>query len=99
MHAKPGDTVVAGQPLLTLHTDTPDRYDYALAALTGGIEVSPAGTEFSPRPRIRSWTASRQGLPRPAPGCPLAVGARGALLSGVLSTPRRPGAGEDEGDC
>ncbi|MDH6135984.1 thymidine phosphorylase [Kitasatospora sp. MAA4] len=52
MHAKPGDTVVAGQPLLTLHTDTPERYDYALAALAGGIEVSPAGTEFTPAPII-----------------------------------------------
>jgi thymidine phosphorylase len=26
MHAKPGDAVVAGQPLLTLHTDTPERF-------------------------------------------------------------------------
>ena len=24
LHAKPGDTVRAGQPLLTLHTDTPE---------------------------------------------------------------------------
>ncbi|MGA5820492.1 thymidine phosphorylase [Kitasatospora sp. NPDC094028] len=52
MHAKPGDTVVAGQPLLTLHTDTPDRYDYAIAALEGGIEVSPAGTAFAPNPIV-----------------------------------------------
>ncbi|MBO1415135.1 thymidine phosphorylase [Streptomyces sp. FH025] len=52
MHAKPGDTVVAGQPLLTLHTDTPERYDYAIEALAGGIEVAPAGTEFTPNPIV-----------------------------------------------
>ncbi|GAB7182687.1 thymidine phosphorylase [Kitasatospora sp. Ki12] len=52
MHAKPGDTVVAGQPLLTLHTDTPERYDYAIEALAGGITVAPAGTAFTPNPIV-----------------------------------------------
>ncbi|MFF8771659.1 thymidine phosphorylase [Kitasatospora sp. NPDC015120] len=52
MHAKPGDTVVAGQPLLTLHTDTPERFDYAIEALAGGIEVAPAGTAFTPAPIV-----------------------------------------------
>ncbi|MGW2377127.1 MULTISPECIES: thymidine phosphorylase [Kitasatospora] len=52
MHAKPGDTVVAGQPLLTLHTDTPERYDYAIEALAGGIQVSPEGTAFTPNPIV-----------------------------------------------
>ncbi|WP_380278912.1 thymidine phosphorylase [Kitasatospora purpeofusca] len=52
MHAKPGDTVVAGQPLLTLHTDTPERFDYAVEALAGGIEVAPAGTAFTPTPIV-----------------------------------------------
>ncbi|MFD7448871.1 thymidine phosphorylase [Kitasatospora sp. NPDC059827] len=52
MHAKPGDTVVAGQPLLTLHTDTPERYEYAIEALAGGIGVSPAGTAFTPNPIV-----------------------------------------------
>ncbi|MFC8451349.1 thymidine phosphorylase [Kitasatospora sp. NPDC057223] len=52
MHAKPGDTVVAGQPLLTLHTDTPERYDYAVEALAGGIVVDPAGTPFTPKPIV-----------------------------------------------
>ncbi|MEU9079372.1 thymidine phosphorylase [Kitasatospora sp. NPDC004745] len=52
MHAKPGDTVVAGQPLLTLHTDTPERFAYAVEALEGGIEVSPAGTAFTPNPIV-----------------------------------------------
>ncbi|MEU3568197.1 thymidine phosphorylase [Kitasatospora sp. NPDC036755] len=52
MHAKPGDTVVAGRPLLTLHTDTPERFDYAVEALAGGIEVAPAGTAFTPNPIV-----------------------------------------------
>jgi thymidine phosphorylase len=46
IHAKPGDTVRAGQPILTLHTDTPERFERAVAALDGAIEVSataPAG--------------------------------------------------------
>ena len=42
MHAKPGDAVVAGQPLMTLHTDTPERFDRALAALDGGYDVGEA---------------------------------------------------------
>ncbi|MER5785589.1 thymidine phosphorylase [Streptomyces mobaraensis] len=52
MHAKPGDTVTAGQPLLTLHTDTPEKFDYALAALDGGIEIAPSGTDFTPNPIV-----------------------------------------------
>ncbi|MFI9721615.1 thymidine phosphorylase [Streptomyces sp. NPDC052396] len=52
MHAKPGDSVVAGQPLLTLHTDTPEKFDYALAALEGGVEISAAGTDFKPNPIV-----------------------------------------------
>ncbi|WP_336085151.1 thymidine phosphorylase [Nocardia sp. SSK8] len=45
MHAKPGDTVVAGQPLLTLHTDTPDAFADALRSLAGTvtIETNPDG--------------------------------------------------------
>ncbi|MCG3757793.1 thymidine phosphorylase [Amycolatopsis sp. Poz14] len=38
-HAKPGDQVVEGEPLLELHTDTPDAIPAALAALEGGFEV------------------------------------------------------------
>ncbi|MBZ4320566.1 thymidine phosphorylase [Streptomyces huiliensis] len=52
MHAKPGDTVTAGQPLLTLHTDTPEKFDYALAALDGGVGIAPAGTDFTPNPIV-----------------------------------------------
>jgi thymidine phosphorylase len=39
MHAKPGDRVTAGEPLLTLHTDTPERFDRAVAALEDAFEV------------------------------------------------------------
>ncbi|WP_431678977.1 thymidine phosphorylase [Kitasatospora sp. KL5] len=52
MHAKPGDTVVAGQPLLTLHTDTPERFDYAIEALKDGVAVTPEGTAFTPNPIV-----------------------------------------------
>ena len=38
MHAKPGDLVTEGQPLLTLLTDTPERFPRALEAL--GIDPS-----------------------------------------------------------
>jgi thymidine phosphorylase len=48
LHAKPGDRVRSGEPLLTLHTDTPERFGRALAALEGSWDVdgspgSPAG--------------------------------------------------------
>src|SRR6185503_477658 len=46
MHAKPGQTVQRGQPLLTLHTDTPDRFDRAIEALEGAFEI--AGEVGSP---------------------------------------------------
>jgi thymidine phosphorylase len=42
-HARPGDTVVAGQPLLTLHTDTPERFGRALEALEGGYDLGAEG--------------------------------------------------------
>ncbi|MGV8977651.1 MAG: thymidine phosphorylase [Cellulomonas sp.] len=44
LHAKPGDLVRAGQPLLTLHTDTPERFARAREALEGAIEISAAGS-------------------------------------------------------
>jgi thymidine phosphorylase len=39
LHAKPGDTVRAGQPLVTLHADDPARFARALAALEGAVEI------------------------------------------------------------
>ncbi|MFD7307782.1 thymidine phosphorylase [Promicromonospora sp. NPDC059942] len=43
IHVKPGEEVTAGQPLLTLHTDTPERFARAREALDGGWSVDPAG--------------------------------------------------------
>ncbi|OEJ25351.1 thymidine phosphorylase [Streptomyces agglomeratus] len=52
LHAKPGDRVTAGQRLMTLHTDTPEKFEYALEALNGGVFTSPEGTEFTPNPIV-----------------------------------------------
>jgi thymidine phosphorylase len=41
-HAKPGDAVRRGQPLLTLHTDTPDRFARATEVLAGAWTISDA---------------------------------------------------------
>ena len=45
LHAQRGELVSAGQPLLTLHTDTPDRIPRALAALEGAVAVAPCDRE------------------------------------------------------
>ncbi|MFV5993848.1 thymidine phosphorylase [Streptomyces sp. NPDC056231] len=57
LHAKPGDTVTAGQPLLTLHTDTPEKFDYALKALPSSYDIAPEGTEFTATPVVRERIA------------------------------------------
>lgn len=46
LHAKPGDRVRAGQPLATLHTDTPERFERAVEALRGAVDIDrdPAGS-------------------------------------------------------
>lgn len=51
MHAKPGDEVTAGQPLLTLHTDTPERFGPALAALAGAWRIEAADSGRAQRDR------------------------------------------------
>ncbi|MEL4357433.1 MULTISPECIES: thymidine phosphorylase [unclassified Luteococcus] len=48
MHAKPGDRVAKGQPILTLHTDTPEAFERAREALAGGIEIGPQPVERQP---------------------------------------------------
>ena len=52
LHAKPGDLVTAGEPLLTLHTDEPDRFEAALAGLDSGVVVAPAGTDVHRLPLV-----------------------------------------------
>ncbi|WP_292607920.1 thymidine phosphorylase [Nocardioides sp. REDSEA-S30_B4] len=49
-HARPGDEVTEGQPLMTLLTDEPERFDRALASLEGGYDVEPAGSAYEPGP-------------------------------------------------
>lgn len=49
-HAKPGDQVSAGDPVLELHTDTPDAVPAALAALDGAFEI--ADTAPARRPLV-----------------------------------------------
>ncbi|TGD09686.1 thymidine phosphorylase [Brevibacterium sp. S111] len=39
LHAKPGDSVTAGQPLMTLHTATPERFSRAIASLDDAVEI------------------------------------------------------------
>ncbi|ROR97484.1 thymidine phosphorylase [Salana multivorans] len=48
LHAKPGGAVRAGQPLMTLWTDTPERFERALEALDGAAVVG--GPEDVARP-------------------------------------------------
>ncbi|MFE3016436.1 thymidine phosphorylase [Streptomyces sp. NPDC059256] len=57
LHAKPGDAVTAGQPLLTLHTDTPEKFDYALRSLESSYDIAPAGTQFTAPPIVRDRIA------------------------------------------
>ncbi|MDN5762272.1 MAG: thymidine phosphorylase [Microlunatus sp.] len=45
LHAKPGDHVRAGQPLLTLHTNTPERFARAKQALVRAYEIGPNAPE------------------------------------------------------
>lgn len=49
LHAKPGDAVRAGQPVLTLHTSDPAKFERAHESLEGAITWAAEGTEPSPR--------------------------------------------------
>ncbi|MFC8302427.1 thymidine phosphorylase [Specibacter sp. NPDC057265] len=44
MHAKPGAVVRAGEPLLTLLTDTPEKFARAKEALVGAVTIAPEGS-------------------------------------------------------
>ncbi|MCC2310154.1 thymidine phosphorylase [Cellulomonas chengniuliangii] len=52
LHAKPGDRVRAGQPLLTLHTDTPERFGRAREALEGAVRIDQGAAAAAPRPLV-----------------------------------------------
>jgi thymidine phosphorylase len=49
LHAKPGDQVRAGQALMTLHTDTPERFGRAVEALEGAWSIGAAGEASAAR--------------------------------------------------
>lgn len=44
LHAKPGDVVRRGQPLATMLTDTPERFERARPLLEGAATISPMGS-------------------------------------------------------
>jgi thymidine phosphorylase len=48
LHARLGEVVRAGQPILTLHTDTPERFPRALDALAGGYRIGQDPAERPP---------------------------------------------------
>jgi thymidine phosphorylase len=52
LHATVGAQVRGGDPLLTLHTDTPEAFGPALAALAGGYDVAPSGSRPPERPLV-----------------------------------------------
>jgi thymidine phosphorylase len=51
-HARPGDQVRQGEPLLTLHTDEPARFDRALASLEDGYVVAPDRSSYHHQPLV-----------------------------------------------
>ena len=46
--AKPGEYVEAGQPLLELHCDEPDKFDFAFNALEDAIDIGDQRSELFP---------------------------------------------------
>jgi thymidine phosphorylase len=58
LHAKPGDLVTEGRPLMTLHTDEPDRFARALEALDGAVAVSDPGLAYDAPPLVIDRIAS-----------------------------------------
>jgi thymidine phosphorylase len=48
IHRRPGEPVAAGEPLFTLHTDTPERFEAALAELADGWSVGDAPPALRP---------------------------------------------------
>ena len=52
LHAKPGDAVRAGQPLLTLHTSEPARFGRAEEVLADAVTLAAPGETVAARPLI-----------------------------------------------
>ena len=52
-HARPGDQVTEGEPLMTLLTDEPDRFERALESLDGGYDIEDGGVVHAGAARDR----------------------------------------------
>lgn len=52
IHRRPGEPVTAGAPVFTLYTDTPERFDAALAELDGGWSIAGDAAAIQSRPLI-----------------------------------------------
>ena len=52
LHAKPGALVRAGTPLMTLHTDTPERFARARQSLEGAAVIAPEGSAPARTPLV-----------------------------------------------
>ncbi len=52
LHAKPGDEIREGAPLMTLYADDPARFEHALASLDGAVEIGPQGTSINRLPLV-----------------------------------------------
>ena len=53
LFAKPGDEVRAGEPLFELHADDASRFERAVQALSGAIDIRPAdGSGYQPAPLV-----------------------------------------------
>jgi thymidine phosphorylase len=48
IHRRPGEPVAAGEPLFTLYTETPERFEAAMAELDGGWSVGVTAPEQRP---------------------------------------------------
>ena len=52
LHARPGAAVRGGDPLMTLHTDTPERFEAALRDLEHAVTLAPEGSRPPDRPLL-----------------------------------------------
>lgn len=52
LHAKPGDAIAAGDPLMTLFTDEEPRFNLAMDALVDAVAVGPLGSAVNRLPLI-----------------------------------------------
>jgi thymidine phosphorylase len=62
VHVRPGEPVRAGRPVLTLHTDTPERLVRAREALDDAMSVAPPGTAVRPQRLVLERMASEHGV-------------------------------------